>query len=424
MEGVVKIMLPRRTSVNKTSTTLLISALACVAGLLFCNVSHALAGEDKPAGGRKALHTYTLAHDGTKASYDEALAVTSIQGIINRTSPDLYVLSRKNTRPQYWLELLSKEGRWLEGRPLVPHADISALLKLGGDRIKGAVIWDPAVPATVNVATTLAGVLDAVVLSPELAERLLPQAKLPVLKDLRGLFTGAETGSSKNDAYRWAIREYLAKGLCSSRLVCLFEDAFTSREPGNLGYAVTRDWAVKNRAFVYDLSPWGDEKPSDDPGQRMGLDLETYRLMLAEIGRQSAGRHMTEIAGFFNFFKYSNVPGHASKHDPVPTEWESVWLMSPFNCYQNTVASSCFNQSLHSQAPRQPLVQQRAAKPVAIENKAYICILMADYDSSTTVYDFLPNHWHNAERGKVPLAWGLNPNLLDTYGEGLGPIGD
>jgi hypothetical protein len=40
---------------------------------------------------------------------------------------------------------------------------------------------------------------------------------------------------------------------------------------------------------------------------------------------------------------------------------------------------------------------------------------MADYDSATPLYEFLPNHWHNGDRGKIPLAWGLNPNLLETY---------
>jgi hypothetical protein len=89
--------------------------------------------------------------------------------------------------------------------------------------------------------------------------------------------------------------------------------------------------------------------------------------------------------------------------------------MSPYNCYQNTVSSDCFNQSLHSQAPRPPLKQHRAEKKVPLENKTYICILMADYDSATPLYEFLPNHWHNAGRGKIPLAWGINPNLLETY---------
>ncbi|MGO8750797.1 MAG: GxGYxYP domain-containing protein [Thermoguttaceae bacterium] len=366
-------------------------------------------------GTNRPLHIYTLTSDGTPASYDEALAAASLQGIINRKSPEVYLLSRKNSRPQFWLDLLSKDGRWLQGRQRQRLTDIDALVKLAGAGLKGAVIWDPAVPASVNVATTIAGVRDAVVLSPELADRYLARWHLSVLQDLRGLFTGAETGSKKNDAYRWAIREYLAKGCCTAKQLCLFEDSFSTRARGDIGYVVTRDWAVKNRAFVFDLSPWGDEKPQDDSAQRPGLDLETYRMILAETLRRSAGKQMTELTGFFAFSKYANMPGHKSAHEPVPTEWETVWLISPYNCYQNTVASDCFNQSLHSQAPRQPLQQHRAAKPVPLEKRAYLCILMADYDSATPLYEFLPNHWHNADRGKIPLAWGINPNLLETY---------
>jgi hypothetical protein len=40
-----------------------------------------------------AIHTFTLSDNGTAASYDEALAVTSIQGIVNRDKSELYVLS-------------------------------------------------------------------------------------------------------------------------------------------------------------------------------------------------------------------------------------------------------------------------------------------------------------------------------------------
>ena len=363
----------------------------------------------------KPLYTYTLTQDGTQASYDEAMAVASLQGIINRESPDLYVLSRANARPQFWLDLLGKDGRCLQGRERKPQPDLGALVKLAGKRLKGAIIWDPDVPASANVATTLAGVHDAVVLSPELAARNAAQWGLPILKDLRGKFTGAETGSRKNDAYRWALREYLARGLCTSHRLCLFEDSFSTRARGDIGYVVTRDWAVKQRAFVFDLSPWGDEKPGDDPGQRLGLDLETYNLVLAETLRQSAGRHMTELTGFSDLAKYSRTSGHPSAHEGVPTEWETVWLISPFNCYQNTISSDCFNQSLHSQAPRHPLKQRHVSQGVALENKAYVCILMADYDSATPLYEFLPDHWQNADRGKTPLAWGINPSLLETY---------
>ena len=394
-------------------------ALALIGLPLFALTVTSLAAADvtgpQAAKSGKPLYTYTLTQEGTPASYDEALAVATLQGIINRDAPEVYVLSCKNTRPQFWLDLLSRDGRWLERRERMPLADLGALVHLAGDRLKGAIIWDPAVPASINVATTIAGVRDAVALSPEFADRYLAQWGLPVLLDLRGRFTGQETGSKKNDAYRWAIREYLAKGLCSARLLCLFHDSFATRDKGEVGYVVTRDWAVKNRSFVFDLSPWGDERPADDPDQRLGLDLETYRMILEETLRHTAGRSMTEITGFFSFQKYSNGPGHKSAHEPVPTEWETVWLISPYNVYQNTASSDCFNQSLHSQAPRTALKQNRAARPVPLEAKTYLCIFMADYDSATPLYDFLPIHWHNATRGKIPLAWGINPNLLETY---------
>ncbi len=367
------------------------------------------------AAARDPILTYTLAHDGTPESYDEAMAVGCLQGLVNRDSPRVYVLSAKDNRPRAWLKVLSRQGRWLQGRTPQPLADLDALVELARSRLKGAVIWDPAVPASINVATTIAGVEDGVVLSPEYADKYLPRWNLAVLADLRGRFTGAETGSKKNDAYRWAIRRYLARGRCSAHLFCLYEDSFSTRARGDIGYVLTRDWAVKNRAFVFDLSPWADEVPGDDPGQRLGTDLATYRMMLEAMLGQSAGKQMTELAGFFAFAKYSNVAGHASGHDPVPTEWETVWLISPYNCYQNTVASDCYNQSFHSQAPRTPLKQGRPAGRPTLANKAYVAILMADYDSATPLYQFMPNHWDDPNRGKLPLAWGINPNLLETY---------
>jgi GxGYxYP putative glycoside hydrolase C-terminal domain/GxGYxY sequence motif in domain of unknown function N-terminal len=371
------------------------------------------------AGVGSRLMTFMLAQDASPKSYDEALAVACLQGIINRGAPELYVLSKNNVRPQYWLDILSKDGRWLQDR-LPRQVDMGGLISLAGPRLKGAVIWDPHVPATVNVATTIAGVEDGIVLSPGYAEWLLKRWPMKVIADLRGRFTGAETGSKKNDAYRWAIREYLARGRCSAHRLCLYEDSFVTREHGDIGYVITRDWAVSNRAFVFDLSPWGDEKPQDDPDQPLGLDLATFKRILSETLNCAGGKQMTELAGFFAFSKYSNMPGHQSKHEPVPTEWETVWLISPFNFYQNTIASDCFNQSFHCHAPRRALKQRWLAPKRPIENKAYVCFLMADYDSATPLYDFLPKHWADPSRGHFPLAWGINPNLLETYPDLIG----
>ena len=386
--------------------------LACCTAL--CLTAGAGAAASEPPA-KDALWLYEPAAQGTVAAYDEAMAAACLQGIINRDAPRVYLRPAYAPTPAYWLDTFSKDGGWLAGRERKPIANLDALIVLAGDRLKGAVIWDPAVPATINVATTIAGVKDCVVLSPELADQVLAKWKLPVIEDLRGRFTGAESGSKKNDAYRWAVREYLAKGLCSAHLLCLFEDAATSRAAGGTSYIVTRDWAVKNRSFVFDLSPWGDEKPKDDPDQAPGTDLATYHMILDEVLKQAAGNCMTEMTGFFSFWKYSNIPGFASKHEPVPTEWETVYLISPYNCYQNTVSSDCYNQSFHSQAPFTPLKQARPAPVGEVENKTYLCFLMADYDSATPLYDFLPKHWDDPNRGKLPLAWGINPNLIETY---------
>ena len=129
----------------------------------------------------RPLYVYTLAQDGTPESYDEAMAVACLQGIINRAEPQVYLLSRHNTRPRYWLDLLTRDGRWMQRREQKPLKDLDALKELAGQRLKGAVIWDPAVPASANVATSVAGVEDGVVLSPEFAERYLPRWQLKVL---------------------------------------------------------------------------------------------------------------------------------------------------------------------------------------------------------------------------------------------------
>ncbi len=397
------------------STQLSVSFFSVVAAILCTFAELAVAGAERIGGDDATVYSYTLAHEATAASYDESMAVACLQGIVNRDRPRVYVLSRKDNRPEYWRKILLGKGRWLEGKTFEPLADLDALVELARPRLKGVVIWDPVVPASVNVATTIAGVEDAVVLSPKYAEKYVGTWKLDVLADLRGRFTGKETGSKKNDAYRWAIREYVRKGRCSDHFLCLYEDAFSTRTGGNIGYVLTRDWAVKQRAFVYDLSPWGDEVPGDDPEQRLGTDLATYRMMLEATLEQSAPNQMTEVTGFFAFTKYSNVPGHTSAHDPVPTEWETVWLISPYNCYQNTISSDCFNQSFHSQAPRTQLKQRRPTDAPKLANKAYVSILMADYDSATPLYSFLPKHWDDPNRGQIPLAWGVNPNLIETY---------
>ncbi len=365
------------------------------------------------------LYIYTPQRPvGTLDAFDEAMAVACIQGLLNRSGVHLYVQSQAGTGvTRYWLDLFSKDG-WLKDYRQVEVTSFDELLLMGLNVIKGCAIWDTAVPATLNAATTAAGVEDLIVFSPSMAKVYQRKYGIPIKRDFQGVFTGSETGSAKNDVYRWAVREYLDKGLCNPHLMCLYEDSYFTRKNGDVSYVVTRDWAVGKKAFTYDLSPWGDEAPKDDKSQKVGLDLETYKMILSAQRRLSAGEQMTEVAGFFSFKKYSNQPGYASKHADVATEWETVALISPYNCYQNTVAHACYNMTVHSQAPVGKVKQGRpVVKGSPQRGKTYIAILLADYDSATPLYEFMidQNIWTDPERGNLPVLWGINPNLSETY---------
>jgi hypothetical protein len=252
------------------------------------------------------------------------------------------------------------------------------------------------------------------------------KAKLPGVKviDLRDMFTGENTGSAKNDAYVWAIENYLEKGLCSTDLLCHYMDSWNANGPsgrrngGDDAYVAVRDWAVYNRAFVIDLSPWNDEAPFDDPQQKVGTDYATFTRVLEYLMEETKYDTPYEMSGFFDFAKYSRAGNNTtSKHDTVPAEWEYVWLISAYNGYHNTCIEWSWNESFHSQYEgAQQLENNRPEEMLDLEeNTTYLCFFMADYDSTYPLYRFLQDHWADPRRGELPLAWGINPNLLDTY---------
>ena len=221
------------------------------------------------------LYLYELMDNGTPEAYDEAMAVACMQGLINRAGAYLYVtcpdddahrngqigdtqwgpqLKRPRCTPRYWLDIFTAPGEWLSGREQVWLHGLQEVYELTKPYIKGAVIWDTEVPGTVNVATTIAGVEDLIVMSPELYLSFGIKMGIPVAKDLRGKFDGSETGSRRCDAYRWAVREYIDTGKCTSTVIGQYLDAWRTRDIGLTSYVLERDRMVAERAFVFDLN--------------------------------------------------------------------------------------------------------------------------------------------------------------------------
>jgi hypothetical protein len=159
-----------------------------------------------------------LQHLPLAEAWEHLHAVVAIAGIVNRDSPRLFApFTAPDTQADArWRSYLTRPGRWLGNTSFVPVAGcrkgcIEQLVHTFRSSLRGAVVYDPAVPATSNVASTIAGVESVVpvLANGTLYSPLVASKTLPVVENLRGKFTGERSGSAKCDAYLWAVDKYL-----------------------------------------------------------------------------------------------------------------------------------------------------------------------------------------------------------------------
>ncbi len=369
----------------------------------------------------KKMYLYQLT-EGAGEKYDACVTETGLQGLFNRESENpIYMTSARTTLPGEYFELMTSGDRWMSKYGVEEIKDFDSLLALVRPYLKCVVIWDENVPATMNAATTAAGVEDGVIMTGKQYETYRDKLPEKVI-DLRGRFTGEITGSAKNDVYLWALDEYLRTGECGTEHLCFFEDPCFTREAGDIRYAVTRDFAVFHRSFVFDLSTWADEVPKDDLKQKVGTDKDTFVRILSALKTVRPEGKLTEIDGFFSFNKYSsngNGDGFTSKYVPTHFEWECAFTFTPYGCYWNSVAEYSYNMTVHRlDFPTEPLEQNRPRKEIKLEDnesKVYLLLVMGDYDASGSIYNKMYANWKDKGRGNIPLAWSYNPNLLEEY---------
>jgi len=135
---------------------------------------------------------------------EDQLLLTTLQGVVNRRKPALYFLYDQGAD--------TPDERWLAGfdaDKVTLHADALSLIAAYRDRAAGAIVYDPEVPDSINVATTLAGLENAVVATAEQAARY----GFPIIEDLRARFTGQD----KVQIYRWQLEHLWPR--CEHRLL-------------------------------------------------------------------------------------------------------------------------------------------------------------------------------------------------------------
>ena len=381
---------------------------------------------------------YTLQADlstaqGLNLAWDDVHAVATLQGVVNRDTPRLYVyfvMEGNNDIDGYWWNKYSRKGEWLYGRETQTYRTMEELFTAYASYIEGVVVYDGNVPSTSNVASSVAGIENLVAIRYDdtpgsLYDRLVVHGpKLPVKRwllnpDGTSMFTGKKgmeipetsrlsTGSLKNDPYVWFIEKYMKTGKCNTEFAAYYIDQYWKQKPfaavKNHHTLSNHDFFVSKRAFFFDLSPWGDEPATDDPSQPVGTDLQTLKEMLLLAYQQNKHEKMCYIGGFPSWaYKYTM---HASGiHDDVPTEWEFSRIISAYNAFKDADAIG------YGALQKRGLLT--ADGKVNVAGRNFIIFYVGDYDASAWISQRTPSIWDDPNRGKLPLMWCISPVLAE-----------
>lgn len=380
--------------------------------------------------------------------YDLTKFTVSLQGLLNREKPTLYVNDGDSMN---WFRFLrSFTDAPLYGMQKSTLTGFRSVLSVFGEQIEslGIVVWDPTVPATANLATTVCGVDGYLPVmysddSDSLYSTLITKFGADIVKmDLCGKFTGEEgstvwqtnrksTGSAKCDAYVWALENYLKPGKCDPEHIAYMTDFYPLSSKGTGSYLdnsiyetylPSHDYVVSKGMFTFDLSIFGDHPATDDPTQRTGLDYEILKEILLCQYELNDGE-FSQCIGFPPFpYKYTDKWG--GMYDDVMAEWTAVEVMTAYNiaCVADCPGpSSMYNCSIYEKYEQQIEYSQAEKREEALnnlpeydENTYYVYIYGGDYDAAAWTYHINANdYWQDPNRGKTPIAWAFNPNLME-----------
>ncbi|MGH8024138.1 MAG: GxGYxYP domain-containing protein [Limisphaerales bacterium] len=396
-----------------------------------------------------------------EAVWETLHLLAALQGLANRRGPRLYLFycnAFAVDTDQFWFDWFRGEDGWLKNTRIRPLSDVADAVSTFRDAFDGLVVGDPNVPATSNLASTAAGAHRLLPVrlnrSPtSLFTRLAVQMRLPVKlwlvnPDGTSKFTGTgrvpdydipSSGSAKVDAYQWAARRWLNPGARAPNAGAYYVDAWWLRRPLNGGpemHTLTNhDWFIARRAFFFDLSPWADERPVDDPRQPLGADRSCLLSILRGLYHCAHGG-IVKVGGFPPWpFKYTTFGG-AGKHDGVPTEWEFIRILSQFNAYAEADAAglgamanasffqhyplqSHYRQPNPKPAPRQWKSRGHVGRDGRVAKKLFVGHYVGDYDGPSWLYKAVPKFFLDPSRGEVPLGWAFDPNLADRAPQAL-----
>lgn len=304
---------------------------------------------------------------------DAKLAYISIQGIINRCNTSLYLVL--NEWDAFWLEEI---GKYVS----VKYVQLPITELISRCNCSRAVIYDPEIPDTINVAMGLAALEDRVVMSPRLYE--IYSAYFKDVIDLREL-TRKEGWGNTPEA-RCRIYEWVHENLwprAEKRIIAVIAPGIPGGVPITLGLY---EYAVALRLTPIYLS-------AKDPCQRSLLEK-----FLAEAPSPGV------LTAWFEFEEGETV-SLATKYGKIVAVMGSEPILPG-------------NLVIHSSMPVQPL---KYTPPIRLwkilktaEPGIYVTVFLTDGDNLG--YDLTlgwGRYWQSVNKLARPIGFTINPILAE-----------
>ncbi len=297
----------------------------------------------------------------------ERVLLTSLQGLVNRTKPRIFLIWGKDDA--FWLRQMQKQGATGTGIP-VRHP--LSLVNRFRTLIRGAVVPDPKVYDSPDIAADIAAVDNLVIATPRLARQL----HLPIRVDMRGKF------QSDAAALRY-LRVRLAKQMNPFLFLCLAPRLLAD---GGEDQVI----AAKGMTFWVTGRNAGGE-----PGANMAAEKAQVQRLFAA----------TPLDGVVRGYWWA---GNGMGLDEGP----GVALGSEFG--KITVVSDYLqNMSVFSGVKLHELKQHFVPAPPLSRSKVYLTLAISDGDNLCMWYHYFRHWFVNPAHGKIPIGWGMGPTLID-----------
>lgn len=309
-----------------------------------------------------------LVADVRRLPPDGRLLLTSLQGLVNREQPLLYLIF--NGHDQRWLDWLKQTNRVEDVEIASEPLDLIERFKM---YYSGAVIPDPELYIGEVIACNVAGAQNLIIAS----ERLVDQFNLTVEQDLRGRF------SNNADALNWITEEFFGQ-LSHHLLICAHP---------NLAYNGSFDYIIQHRGIAFWLTGRIDTRRSDSDSI---AEQEAIESLFAKLPVN------IPVRGFW-WHGYGIGPG----------EGPGVSLGSRFGKV-TVVSDGIANLSVHSGYTLKNLKQKPQSPAPELENdKVYLTFTMSDGDNLNTLYGYFTSYFEDDLHGAFPMGWGIGPTIID-----------